>query len=136
MAPQDMRHAINKARAAGAGGVLVTERGTSFGYHALVADMRALPILKDTGAPVAFDVTHAVQAPGGNDAESGGDRRFVAPLARAAVAIGVAALFVETHPRPENAISDRQTQWPLDRLEALLEEMLAYDRLTKGAQNA
>ncbi len=136
MAPQDMRHAIDKARAAGDGGVLVTERGASFGYHALVADMRALPILQDTGAPVVFDATHAVQAPGGNGVESGGDRRFVLPLARAAVAIGVASLFIETHPQPENAISDRQTQWPLDRLEALLTDVLAYDRLTKRAQNA
>lgn len=132
MAPQDMRHAIDKARAAGDAGVLVTERGTSFGYHALVADMRALPILKDSGAPVVFDASHAVQAPGSGNAESGGDRRFIAPLARAAVAIGVAGLFIETHPDPEQAVSDRQTQWPLDQLEALLDETLAYDRLTKG----
>jgi 2-dehydro-3-deoxyphosphooctonate aldolase (KDO 8-P synthase) len=127
-----MRHAIDKAHSAGDAGVLVTERGTSFGYHALVADMRALPILKDSGAPVVFDASHAVQAPGGGNAESGGDRRFIAPLARAAVAIGVAGLFIETHPDPEQAVSDRQTQWPLDQLEALLDETLAYDRLTKG----
>lgn len=132
MAPQDMRHAIDKARAVSDAGVLVTERGTSFGYHALVADMRALPILKDAGAPVVFDASHAVQAPGGGNAESGGDRRFIAPLARAAVAIGVAGLFIETHPDPEQAVSDRQTQWPLDQLEALLDETLAYDQLTKG----
>ena len=131
MAPQDMRHEIDKARAVSDAGVLVTERGTSFGYHALVADMRALPILKDSGAPVVFDASHAVQAPGGGNAESGGDRRFIAPLARAAVAIGVAGLFIETHPDPEQAVSDRQTQWPLDQLEALLDETLTYDRLTK-----
>lgn len=131
MAPEDMRHAIDKANAAGDGGVLVTERGASFGYHALVADMRALPILAETGAPVVFDATHAVQAPGANIMESGGDRRFVAALARAAVAVGVAGLFIETHPAPENAISDRHTQWPLDRLETLLEDTLAFDRLRK-----
>jgi 2-dehydro-3-deoxyphosphooctonate aldolase (KDO 8-P synthase) len=136
MAPQDMRHAIDKARAAGAAGVIATERGTSFGYHELVADMRALPILKDAGAPVVFDASHTVQSPGGNDAESGGDRRFVAPLARAAAAIGVAGLFIETHPHPESAISDRHTQWPLDQLDALVEEALAYDHLTKRAQKA
>ena len=131
MAPEDMRHAIDKANAAGDGGVLVTERGASFGYHALVADMRALPILAETGAPVVFDATHAVQAPGANIMESGGDRRFVTVLARAAVAVGVAGLFIETHPAPENAISDRHTQWPLDRLETLLEDTLAFDQLRK-----
>lgn len=132
VAPEDMRHAVDKARAAGPGGVLVTERGASFGYHTLVADMRALPILAETGAPVLFDATHAVQTPGGKATESGGDRRFVAALARAAVAVGVAGLFIETHPAPERAISDRETQWPLDRLEALLEDALAFDRLRKA----
>ncbi len=132
MAPEDMRHALDKARAAGAGGVLATERGASFGYHALVADMRALPILAETGAPVLFDATHAVQSPGGEATESGGDRRFVAALTRAAVAVGVAGLFIETHPAPDRAISDRRTQWPLDRLEILLEEALAFDNLRKN----
>jgi len=132
LAPEDMRHAVDKARDAGAGGVLVTERGASFGYHALVADMRALPILAETGAPVVFDATHAVQTPGGKGAASGGERRFVAALARAAVAVGVAGLFIETHPAPERAISDRETQWPLDRLETLLEDALAFDQLRKA----
>jgi 2-dehydro-3-deoxyphosphooctonate aldolase (KDO 8-P synthase) len=135
MAPEDMRHAIDKARDAGCGDALVTERGASFGYHALVADMRALPILAETGAPVIFDATHAVQAPGGNSTESGGDRRFVAALTRAAVAVGVAGLFIETHPTPECAISDRRTQWPLDRLEALIEDALAFDRVRKTRVN-
>lgn len=132
MAPEAMRHAIDKAHDAGAGGVLVTERGSSFGYHALVADMRALPILAESGAPVVFDATHAVQAPGGKATESGGERRFVPALARAAVAVGVAALFIETHPEPESAISDRDTQWPLDRLASLVEDILAFDKLRKA----
>lgn len=135
MAPEDMRHAIDKAREAGAGGVTVTERGASFGYHSLIADMRALPILGDTGAPVFFDATHAVQAPGGKITESGGDRRFVAALTRAAVAVGVAGIFIETHPAPDRAISDRETQWPLDRLESLLLDALAIDRLRKSGIN-
>lgn len=133
LAPWDMVHAVEKARAAGAGGVLVTERGTSFGYNALVADMRALPILKETtGAPVIFDATHAVQQPGGAGASSSGERRFVATLARAAVAIGVAGLFVETHPDPGAAISDRETQIPLAELGAMVEELIGFDRLAKA----
>jgi 2-dehydro-3-deoxyphosphooctonate aldolase (KDO 8-P synthase) len=132
LAPWDMIHAVKKAREAGDGGVLVTERGTSFGYNALVADMRGLPILRETGAPVVFDATHAVQQPGGHGASSGGERRFVATLARAAVAVGVAALFVETHPDPGAAISDGATQVPLGELGALVEELIAFDRLAKG----
>ncbi|TLG78246.1 3-deoxy-8-phosphooctulonate synthase [Methylocystis sp. B8] len=133
LAPWDMVHAVKKARDSGAAGVLVTERGTSFGYNALVADMRALPILKETtGAPVVFDATHAVQQPGGQGASSGGERRFVATLARAAVAIGVAGLFVETHPDPDAAISDRATQVPLGELGALVEELIGFDRLAKA----
>jgi len=131
LAPWDMLHAVEKARAAGDGGALVTERGTSFGYNTLVADMRALPILKETGAPVVFDATHAVQQPGGHGASSGGERRFVATLARAAVAIGVAGLFVETHPDPGAAVSDRETQIPLGALGALMAELLEFDRLAK-----
>lgn len=131
LAAWDMSHAIAKARDAGDGGVLVTERGTSFGYNALVADMRALPILKETGAPVVFDATHAVQQPGGAGAQSSGERRFVATLARAAVAVGVAGLFIETHPDPGAAVSDRETQIPLDALGALIEELLEFDRLAK-----
>ena len=133
LAPWDMVHAVEKAREAGAAGVLVTERGTSFGYNALVADMRALPILKETGAPVVFDATHAVQQPGGHGASSGGERRFVSTLARAAVAVGVAALFIETHPDPGAAISDGATQVPLGELETMVKELMAFDRLAKNA---
>lgn len=132
LAPWDMAHAVEKARDSGDGGVLVTERGTSFGYNALVADMRALPILKETGAPVVFDATHAVQQPGGAGASSSGERRFVAALARAAVAVGVAALFIETHPDPDAAISDRETQVPLAELETMLAALIAFDRLAKS----
>ncbi len=132
LAPWDMVHALAKARDAGAVGALVTERGASFGYNALVADMRALPILAETGAPVFFDATHAAQQPGGLGASSGGERRFVPTLARAATAAGVAGLFLETHPDPDAAASDRATQLPLRDLGALLEELLVYDRLTKG----
>jgi 2-dehydro-3-deoxyphosphooctonate aldolase (KDO 8-P synthase) len=132
LAPWDMIHAVEKARDAGASGVLVTERGTSFGYNALVADMRALPILQETGAPVIFDATHAVQQPGGLGGSSGGERRFVSTLARAAVAVGVAGLFIETHPDPRAAISDGATQIPLAELGALMEELIAFDRLAKG----
>jgi 2-dehydro-3-deoxyphosphooctonate aldolase (KDO 8-P synthase) len=131
LAPWDMIHAVEKARAAGAAGVLVTERGTSFGYNALVADMRALPILKETGAPVIFDATHAVQQPSGAGAASSGERRFVSTLARAAVAVGVAALFIETHPDPGAAISDGATQVPLGELETMVKELMAFDRLAK-----
>lgn len=132
LAPWDMVHAVEKAREAGAAGVLVTERGASFGYNALVADMRALPILRETGAPVVFDATHAVQQPGGLGASSGGERRFVATLARAAVAVGVAALFIETHPDPGAAISDGATQVPLGELETMVKQLMAFDRLAKN----
>jgi len=131
LAPWDMIHAVKKARAAGDGGVLVTERGASFGYNMLVADMRALPILRDTEAPVIFDATHAVQQPGGRGESSGGERRFVSTLARAAVAVGVAGLFVETHPDPAAAISDSATQVPLCELGRMIEELQALDTLTK-----
>jgi len=132
LAPWDMVHPVEKARAAGASGVLVTERGTSFGYNALVADMRALPILAETGAPVIFDATHSVQQPGGRGAASGGERRFVTALARAAVAVGVAGVFIETHPDPDAAISDSATQIPLAQLGAMMAELLAFDRLAKS----
>lgn len=132
LAPWDMVHPVEKARAAGASGVLVTERGTSFGYNALVADMRALPILAETGAPVIFDATHSVQQPGGRGAASGGERRFVTALARAAAAVGVAGVFIETHPDPDAAISDSATQIPLAQLGAMMAELVAFDRLTKS----
>lgn len=137
LAPWDMRYVVDKLRAAGASRVLVTERGASFGYNALVSDMRALPILAETtGAPVVFDVTHSVQQPGGQGAASGGERRFVPVLARAAVAVGVAALFVETHADPDRAVSDGPNMVPLRELAGLIEELLPFDRLAKalGAQ--
>lgn len=132
LAPWDMVHAVDKARNAGAGGVLVTERGASFGYNTLISDMRALPILRESGACVVFDATHSAQAPGGRGASSGGERRFAPVLARAAVAVGVAALFVETHPDPDAAISDSATQIPLSELGAMIESLQAFDRLAKN----
>ena len=132
LAPWDMVHAVDKARNAGAGGVLVTERGASFGYNTLISDMRALLILRESGACVVFDATHSAQAPGGRGASSGGDRRFAPVLARAAVAVGVAALFVETHPDPDAAISDSATQIPLSELGAMIESLQAFDRLAKN----
>ena len=133
LAPWDMAHPVGKARAAGAAGVLATERGTSFGYTALVADLRSLAILRETGAPVIFDATHSTQQPGGRGGASGGERRFAGTLARAAVAVGVAGLFVETHPDPDKALSDRDTQIPLQELAGLVEPLLAFDRLAKKA---
>jgi 2-dehydro-3-deoxyphosphooctonate aldolase (KDO 8-P synthase) len=132
MAPHDMAHVVAKARgAAEAAGrearVIVTERGTSFGYNNLVTDLRGLVIMRDTGCPVVFDATHSVQLPGGRGASSGGQREFVPVLARGAAAVGVAGLFMETHPDPANALSDGPNAWPLDRLEPLLAELQALD---------
>ena len=132
LAPWDMKHIIAKIAAAGGQNALVTERGVSFGYNTLVSDMRALPILeRETGAPVIFDATHSVQQPGGQGASSGGQREFVAVLARAAVAVGVAAVFIETHPDPDHAPSDGPNMVPLRDFEALVAELQDYDRLTK-----
>jgi 2-dehydro-3-deoxyphosphooctonate aldolase (KDO 8-P synthase) len=132
LAPWDMANVVAKLSGAGASAVLVTERGASFGYNALVSDMRALPILaRTTGAPVIFDATHSVQQPGGLGTASGGEREFVPALARAAVAVGVAGVFIETHDDPDRAISDGPTQIPLKQLEALLGRLMAFDRLTK-----
>ncbi len=127
-APSDMAFAAEKARAAGAADVLLCERGTFFGYHDLVVDMRALLQLRDCGCPVVFDATHAAQKPGGGR-QSGGDREMVAPLARAAVAVGINGLFVETHPNPEQAISDSKTQIPLQDMEKLLDTVWAFNAL-------
>ncbi len=131
LAPWDMRHVVAKLTAAGNPNVLVTERGVSFGYNTLVSDMRALPILAETGAPVIFDATHSVQQPGGRGAASGGERRFVPVLARAAVAVGVAGVFIETHQDPDRAPSDGPNMVPLRELEPLLAELIAIDRLVK-----
>jgi 2-dehydro-3-deoxyphosphooctonate aldolase (KDO 8-P synthase) len=132
LAPWDMKNVVAKITGAGNGAVLVTERGASFGYNTLVSDMRALPILaRDTGAPVIFDATHSVQQPGGQGTSSGGEREFVPVLARAAVAVGVAGVFIETHQDPDKAPSDGPNMVPLSMLEALLQRLVAFDRLAK-----
>ncbi len=131
LAPWDMRHVVAKLVAAGNPNVLVTERGVSFGYNTLVSDMRALPILSEIGTPVIFDATHSVQQPGGQGTQSGGERRFVPVLARAAVAVGVAGVFIETHRDPDRAPSDGPNMLPLRELEALLAELIEIDKLAK-----
>jgi 2-dehydro-3-deoxyphosphooctonate aldolase (KDO 8-P synthase) len=132
LAPWDMKHVVAKLVGAGNPRVLITERGVSFGYNTLISDMRALPILAETGAPVIFDATHSVQQPGGQGAQSGGERRFVRVLARAAVAVGVAGLFIETHQDPDRAPSDGPNMLPLKDLAALLAELVEIDRLAKS----
>jgi 2-dehydro-3-deoxyphosphooctonate aldolase (KDO 8-P synthase) len=132
LAPWDMRHVVDKITSSGNADVLVTERGVSFGYNALVSDMRALPQLAALGAPVVFDATHSVQAPGGLGGASGGERRYVEVLARAAVAIGIAAVFIETHEDPDSAPSDGPNMVALADLPALVERLMAFDRLAKG----
>ena len=131
LAPWDMRNVVAKVTDSGNANVLVTERGVSFGYNTLVVDMRALAIMAEIGAPVIFDATHAVQQPGGQGTSSGGDRRFVPVLARAAVAVGVAGLFIETHQDPDNAPSDGPNMVPLKAFEGLMRELMALDRLAK-----
>lgn len=132
LAPWDMKNVLAKVVESGNPNVLLTERGASFGYNTLVVDMRSLPIMAENGCPVIFDATHSVQQPGGQGTSSGGDRRFVAPLARAAVAVGVAGLFIETHQDPDNAPSDGPNMVPLASFERLLEELSALDRVAKG----
>jgi 2-dehydro-3-deoxyphosphooctonate aldolase (KDO 8-P synthase) len=132
LAPWDMTNVVGKITGAGNRSVLVTERGVSFGYNTLVSDMRALPILRRIGAPVVFDATHSVQQPGGQGSASGGEREFIPHLARAAVAIGVAAVFIETHPDPDKAPSDGPNMVPLRDLEALLRRLMEFDRLAKA----
>jgi 2-dehydro-3-deoxyphosphooctonate aldolase (KDO 8-P synthase) len=132
LAPWDMKNVVEKITGAGNRNVLVTERGVSFGYNTLISDMRALPILKSqTGAPVIFDATHSVQQPGGQGTTSGGQREFVAVLARAAVAVGVAGLFIETHQDPDRAPSDGPNMLPLKDMEPLLRTLVDFDRLAK-----
>jgi 2-dehydro-3-deoxyphosphooctonate aldolase (KDO 8-P synthase) len=133
LAPDDMKHVVAKAKAAsGMDNVLVCERGASFGYHNLVSDMRSLAIMRDTGCPVVFDATHSVQLPGGKGTSSGGERQFVPVLARAAVAAGVAGLFMETHPKPDAALSDGPNAWPLSRMRELLETLKEIDAVVKA----
>ncbi|WP_028035682.1 3-deoxy-8-phosphooctulonate synthase [Chelativorans sp. J32] len=132
LAPWDMKNVVAKVTDSGNANVLVTERGASFGYNTLVSDMRALPIMAEIGAPVIFDATHSVQQPGGQGNSSGGERRFVETLARAAVAVGVAGVFIETHQDPDNAPSDGPNMVPLDKMPALLERLIAFDRIAKA----
>ena len=133
LAPWDMKHAVAKVTGAGNPNILVTERGASFGYNTLVSDMRALPLMAaETGAPVIFDATHSVQQPGGQGGSSGGQREFVPVLARAAVAVGVAGVFIETHDDPTNAFSDGPNQVPLNEFEALIKRLMEFDALSKS----
>lgn len=136
LAPWDMKHVIDKITGSGNPNVMTCERGASFGYNTLVSDMRALPILKSYGAPVVFDATHSVQQPGGRGDSSGGERQFVPVLARAAAAIGVAAIFIEAHPNPEIAPSDGPNMVPFAELKALITDLMAFDVLAKRAKVA
>jgi 2-dehydro-3-deoxyphosphooctonate aldolase (KDO 8-P synthase) len=136
LAPWDMKNVVTKVVASGNPNVLLTERGASFGYNTLVVDMRALPIMAETGCPVIFDATHSVQQPGGEGTSSGGDRRFVPVLARAAVAVGVAGLFIETHETPDRAPSDGPNMVPLSDFEPLMAELMAIDRVVKAQKSA
>jgi 2-dehydro-3-deoxyphosphooctonate aldolase (KDO 8-P synthase) len=132
LSPWEMGNVVDKARSTGNDDILVCERGFSFGYNNLVSDMRSLAIMRSTGAPVVFDATHSVQLPGGKGSVSGGQREFVPVLARAAMAVGVAGLFMETHPNPSEALSDGPNAWPLDRLEGLLETLRIIDETVKA----
>ena len=131
LAPWDMKNVLAKITESGNPNVLATERGASFGYNTLVSDMRSLPIMAGFGSPVVFDATHSVQQPGGQGGSSGGQREFVETLARAAVAVGVAGLFIETHQDPDNAPSDGPNMVPIDKMAALLEKLMAFDRIAK-----
>jgi len=134
LSPQEMKNVVDKAReASGRDNILVCERGFSFGYGNLVSDMRSLAIMRSTGCPVVFDATHSVQLPGGQGTSSGGQREFIPVLARAAVATGIAGLFMETHPNPEKALSDGPNAWPLNLMQPLLETLAELDRLVKKA---
>ena len=131
LAPQDMMHVVTKARSTGNPNIMVCERGASFGYNNLVSDMRSLAIMRETQAPVIFDATHSVQMPGGQGSTSGGRRDFVPVLARAAVAAGVSGVFMETHPNPDEALSDGPNSWPLDKMPALLDTLLRINQAVK-----
>ena len=134
LAPWDMLHVANKAKATGNQQIMVCERGVSFGYNNLVSDMRSLAVMRDTGCPVVYDATHSVQLPGGQGTSSGGQREFVPVLARAAMAVGIAGLFMETHPNPAEALSDGPNSWPLHRMKELLETLTTIDRAVKSTQ--
>lgn len=132
LSPWEMKHVTDKAKAAGNLQIMACERGVSFGYNNLVSDMRSLAVMRDTGCPVVFDATHSVQLPGGANGKSGGQREFVPVLARAAVAVGIAGLFAETHPDPDKALSDGPNAWPLSKMRALLEQLIVIDRAVKS----
>jgi 2-dehydro-3-deoxyphosphooctonate aldolase (KDO 8-P synthase) len=132
LSPWEMQQVVDKARATGNAAIMVCERGFSFGYNNLITDMRSLAVMRATGCPVVFDATHSVQLPGAGAGVSGGQREFVPVLARAAVAVGVAGLFMETHPRPETALSDGPNAWPLDRMGSLLATIQELDRIAKA----
>ena len=136
LAPGDMIHVVEKARAVGNDNIMVCERGASFGYNNLVSDMRSLAIMRNTHCPVVFDATHSVQLPGGQGSSSGGQREFVPVLARAAIAAGVSGLFMETHPDPQNALSDGPNAWPLGQLQSLLETLIRLDGTVKAGELA
>ncbi len=132
LAPWDMKHVITKAKSTGNKNIMACERGVSFGYNNLISDMRSLVIMRESECPVVFDATHSVQLPGGQGATSGGQREFVPVLARAAVAVGVSGLFMETHPDPDNALSDGPNCWPLAKMKTLLQQLQALDECTKA----
>ena len=134
LAPWDMKNVVDKARSTGNQQIMVCERGVSFGYNNLVSDMRSLAVMRNTGCPVVFDATHSVQLPGGQGTSSGGQREHVPVLARAAVAAGVAGVFMETHPDPAKALSDGPNAWPLGKMQALLERLLAIDAIVKATE--
>ncbi|MFZ2235985.1 MAG: 3-deoxy-8-phosphooctulonate synthase [Dokdonella sp.] len=131
LSPWEMKHVAAKAKSTGNEQIMVCERGASFGYNNLVSDMRSLAVMRDTGCPVVFDATHSVQLPGAGDGKSGGQREFVPVLARAAVAVGIAGIFMETHPDPDKALSDGPNAWPLGKMEALLKALILLDDATK-----
>jgi 2-dehydro-3-deoxyphosphooctonate aldolase (KDO 8-P synthase) len=131
LSPWEMKNVVDKARATGNQQIMVCERGASFGYNNLVSDMRSLAVMRETGCPVVFDATHSVQLPGGQGTTSGGQREFVPVLARAAVAVGVAGVFMETHPEPDKALSDGPNAWPLGKIEGLLTALKELDTVSK-----
>lgn len=131
LAPWDMQHVVAKAKATGNEAIMVCERGVSFGYQNLVSDMRSLKIMRETGCPVIYDATHSVQLPGANNGTSGGQREFIPTLARAAVAAGISGIFMETHPDPDNALSDGPNSWPLGTIQSLLASLIAIDEVCK-----
>ncbi|MCX7117657.1 MAG: 3-deoxy-8-phosphooctulonate synthase [Legionellales bacterium] len=135
LSPWEMKHVVAKAKATGNEQIMVCERGVSFGYNHLISDMRSLKIMRDTGCPVVFDATHSVQLPGAKDGATGGQREFIPTLARAAVGAGISGLFMETHPSPDDALSDGPNSWPLASMKPLLEQLIAIDRVVKRTQD-